>query len=253
MEELKKNFNLPNALTLLRVLSLPVFIYFLFQKELVYQVWAFFIFALASITDLVDGYLARKWNQETEFGKFLDPLADKFLVIGAFTTFLFLHKQIELWMVLVVIIRDMLITILRWLAIREGFSLRTTMMGKVKTAFQMGTILIILVIFMLISGPRRAMINDIYSLGIANGLSTFQIANQNFSLFMNEWNSSTGMNLQQFFNRIASFLPYFGMLITTIITLLSGLRYMISNSRLLKPKHIMIAIRGSHASQRHSS
>jgi cardiolipin synthase len=106
---------------------------------------------------------------------------------------------------------------------------------------------------MLISGPRRAMINDIYSLGIANGLSTFQIANQNFSLFMNEWNSSTGMNLQQFFNRIASFLPYFGMLITTIITLLSGLRYMISNSRLLKPKHIMIAIRGSHASQRHSS
>jgi cardiolipin synthase len=130
----------------------------------------------------VDGYLARKWNQETEFGKFLDPLADKFLVIGTFITFLFLHKQIELWMVLVVIFRDMLITILRWLAIREGFSLRTTVMGKVKTAFQMGTILTILIIFMLISGKRRTMINDlIYN---RNAKWTFSISNSKFEFIV---------------------------------------------------------------------
>jgi cardiolipin synthase len=253
MEDFKRNLNIPNALTLLRVLSLPLFIYFLFQKELIFQIWAFFIFALASITDLVDGYLARKWNQETEFGKFLDPLADKFLVIGTFVTFLFLHKQIELWMVLVVIFRDMLITILRWLAIREGFSLRTTVMGKVKTAFQMGTILTILIIFMLISGKRRTMINDSYTIEMQNGLSAFQIASSNLLSFVQEWKDEPSMNLQQIFNRIAGFLPFFGMLITTIITLLSGLRYVISNSRLLKPKNILIAIRGSHASQRHTS
>lgn len=251
MEEFKRNFNIPNVLTVLRVMSLPIFVYFLFQKDLVYQVWAFAIFALASITDLVDGYIARKLNQETEFGKFLDPLADKFLVIGAFTTFLFLHQQIELWMVLVIIFRDMFITFLRWLAIKQGFSLRTTRMGKVKTAFQMGTICIILVIFMLISGQRRVLINELYMLESANGLTTFEIAVSNLSQFMNGWKNGEAWNFQQILNRVASFLPYFGMLLTTIITLLSGLRYLFSNLRLLRPRNIYVAFRGKHASQRH--
>lgn len=252
MEVFWKNFNLPNVLTTLRVLSLPFFVYFLFQKELVFQVWAFVIFALASITDLVDGYLARKWNQETEFGKFLDPLADKFLVIGAFTTFLFLHQQIELWMVLVIVFRDMLITFLRWLAIREGFSLRTTRMGKVKTAFQMGTICIILMIFMLISGQRRIMINELYLQEVSQGLTIFEVAVNNYFLFWEEWNANGSLDFQQTLNRVASFLPYFGMLLTTIITLWSGLRYLFSNFRLLKPKNIYLAIRGKHASKRHT-
>lgn len=250
-EDIKKNFNLPNILTVLRVLSLPFFIYFLFQKELVFQVWAFVIFAIASITDLVDGYLARKWNQETEFGKFLDPLADKFLVIGAFITFLFLHRQIELWMVLIIVLRDMSITFLRWLAIKEGFSLRTTVMGKVKTAFQMGTICIILVIFMLISGNRRVLINELYTIETLNGLSTFEIATNNLLVFLEGWRVGEDWNFQQVLNRIASFLPYFGMLLTTLITILSGLRYIVSNARLLRPRNIYIAFRGKHASQRH--
>ncbi|MCC5813365.1 MAG: CDP-diacylglycerol--glycerol-3-phosphate 3-phosphatidyltransferase [Leptospira sp.] len=248
---MKKNLNIPNILTILRVLSLPIFVYFLFQKELIFQVWAFAIFAIASITDLVDGYLARKLNQETELGKFLDPLADKFLVIGAFTTFLFIHQQIELWMVLVIVFRDMLITFLRWLAIKEGFSLRTTRMGKVKTAFQMGTICIILVIFMLISGQRRVLINELYMMEMEQGLTTFEIAVNNLSLFWEGWRSGEVWNFQQILNRIASFLPYFGMLLTTIITLLSGLRYLFSNLRLLRPRNIYVAFRGKHASQRH--
>ncbi|WCL48394.1 CDP-diacylglycerol--glycerol-3-phosphate 3-phosphatidyltransferase [Leptospira sp. GIMC2001] len=253
MEDLRKNFNLPNILTGLRVLSLPVFIYFLFRSELIYQVWAFVIFAIASITDLVDGYLARKWNQETELGKFLDPLADKFLVIGSFTAFLFLNNQIELWMVLVIVFRDILITFLRWLAIREGFSLRTTRMGKIKTTFQMGTILIILVIFMLISGKRRALINELYDMQGAEGLTTFEIASTNFAQFIDDWNNKPDLSLQQIMNRIASFLPYYGMLLTTIITLWSGIRYLISNFRLLRPRNIYIAFRGRHAGNRHTS
>jgi CDP-diacylglycerol--glycerol-3-phosphate 3-phosphatidyltransferase len=78
----EKNFNIPNFLTVIRILLVPVFIYYLFKEELFYNILAFAIFLIASITDLVDGYLARKWNQTTEFGKFLDPLADKILVIG---------------------------------------------------------------------------------------------------------------------------------------------------------------------------
>ncbi len=249
--EFQKNANLPNLLTVIRVLSLPFFIFFLFQKEIEYQFWAFVVFVIASITDLVDGYLARKLNQETEFGRFLDPLADKFLVIGAFVTFLFIHQQIELWMVLIIIFRDMLITFLRWLAIKEGFTLRTTIMGKVKTAFQMGTICIILLIFMLITGNRRNLINELYEIEHANGLTTFEIATKNLMEFMDGWRRGENWNFQQTLNRIASFLPYFGMLITTIITLLSGIRYLISNLRLLKPRNIYVAFKGRHASTRH--
>ncbi|WP_411822277.1 CDP-diacylglycerol--glycerol-3-phosphate 3-phosphatidyltransferase [Leptospira sp. 'Mane'] len=233
MEDWKTIANIPNLLTVLRVLALPFFIFALFQKEISFQIFAFILFALASITDLVDGYLARKWNQQTEFGKFLDPLADKFLVIGCFVTFLFIHEPIEVWMVVLIIARDMLITFLRYIAVRSGTSLRTTMMGKVKTAFQMGAILIILVIFMLISGKRRAMINDMYLLGRTAGLSTFEIACANAHGFADMISSEEEKESSEVFTSIASFVPYFGMLFTTIITVISGLRYIFTNYKLL--------------------
>jgi CDP-diacylglycerol--glycerol-3-phosphate 3-phosphatidyltransferase len=157
---LKANFNLPNVLTVLRVLLVPFFIYFLIQDDFFFRLYALIIFLLASFTDLIDGYLARKWKQETEFGKFLDPLADKILVVSSFLTFILLDEQIELWMVLLIILRDMLITSLRWLAIRSGTSLHTTMMGKIKTAFQMGAIFVILVLFMAVSTKQRNAINE---------------------------------------------------------------------------------------------
>lgn len=248
VSSIKNILNLPNFLTLLRLIILPIFIYFLFQKEFIYQFWAFILFLVASITDLVDGYIARKLNQETEFGKFLDPLADKFLVIGTFITFLFLHQQIELWMVLVIVFRDMLITFLRWLAVREGKPLRTTVMAKVKTAFQMGTIIFILIIFLLISGNRKNIINELYMIRIEEGYSTFEIATMNFLEFMEGWREGEKWTFQQILNRIASFLPYFGMLLTTIITFLSGVRYLVANYKLLKPSNIILAFRGKHAS-----
>ena len=87
--------NFPNILTILRILLVPFFIYFLLQEQLFYKIIAFTLFSLASITDFIDGYLARKWKQETEFGKFLDPFADKILVVGAFLALILLDEQIE--------------------------------------------------------------------------------------------------------------------------------------------------------------
>ena len=140
----KSAFNIPNSLTVIRVLVVPFFIYCLFQVGIVYKIIALAIFILASVTDFIDGYLARKWNQETEFGKFLDPLADKILVVSAFAAFIILYAQIEVWMVLLIILRDMLITSLRYLAIIQGSSMKTSKMGKVKTAVQMISIILIL-------------------------------------------------------------------------------------------------------------
>ncbi|MDZ4726488.1 MAG: CDP-diacylglycerol--glycerol-3-phosphate 3-phosphatidyltransferase [Leptospira sp.] len=233
MEDWKTIANLPNLLTVLRVVALPFFVYALFQKEIEFQVFAFVLFALASITDLIDGYLARKWNQQTEFGKFLDPLADKFLVIGCFVAFLFLHEPIEVWMVVLIVGRDMLITFLRYIAVRSGTSLQTTMMGKVKTAFQMGAILIILVTFMLVSGNRKAMINEMYSLGKTAGLSTFEIANENAKSFFHTIQNETLPDSTDLITLAAAFIPYYGMLLTTIITVISGMRYIFTNYSLL--------------------
>lgn len=187
------------------------------------------IFAIASISDLVDGYLARKWNQETELGKFLDPLADKFLVLGSFVAFLFLNEQIEVWMVAIILFRDMLITALRTLAIREGESLKTTMLGKVKTAFQMGTIIILLLLFILISGKRWKWINLEYREAYALGYTTFEVAKNNFKEFLERKDSAT---LNDLILLLGGFVPYFGMLFTTIITFFSGFRYMLTNYKL---------------------
>ncbi|MBE7411263.1 MAG: CDP-diacylglycerol--glycerol-3-phosphate 3-phosphatidyltransferase [Leptospiraceae bacterium] len=235
----EKELNFPNILTVVRVLIVPFFIYFLFQDGLVYRVTAFLFFVLASLTDLIDGYLARKWNQETEFGKFLDPLADKILVIGSFITFILLDEQIELWMVLLIIFRDMLITTLRFLAIRLNKSLRTTMMGKVKTTFQMTAILLLLIFFMLLSIRERNAINLIFENGRASGLTVFEIANDNFFNLYNTLSSGIQLSISQCIFQIATFVPYYAMLFTTFITVLSGLRYLVTNLELLKLQNLL--------------
>ncbi|EQA36837.1 CDP-diacylglycerol--glycerol-3-phosphate 3-phosphatidyltransferase [Leptospira inadai serovar Lyme str. 10] len=235
---MNSNINIPNTLTVLRVVSLPFFIWFLYQKEPVFHVAALLLFAAASVTDFIDGYLARKWKQETEFGKFLDPLADKIIVVGCFTTFIFLHEQIELWMVLLIIGRDMLITTLRYLAIRQGGSIRTTMLGKVKTAFQMGAIILILIFFILVSSKKRILINEVYHSGKEAGFTVFGIASGNASAFFASWKEQGLPNWGDLVFGLGGFVPYFGMLITTFITVLSGLRYLISNREVLRPSAI---------------
>ena len=122
-------------LTVLRVILIPVFIWMIIQPDFYLRFVGLIVFGIASATDWLDGYLARRWKVTSEFGKFLDPLADKFLVISALFALLYLEDQIEVWMVLVIITRDILITVMRWLAIRRGKSLKTSRLGKAKTFF----------------------------------------------------------------------------------------------------------------------
>lgn len=235
----KSEINIPNILTVIRVLVVPFFLFCLFQEGVTYKIIAFLIFVLASVTDFIDGYLARKWNQETEFGKFLDPLADKILVVSAFVAFIILHAQIEVWMVLLIILRDMLITSLRYLAIMQGSSMKTSKMGKVKTAVQMVSIILILFSFIVVSTGKNKAINQIYLEGRESGLYVHQIAYDNFQKFTHKPNFPNKLKVTEWVDGIASFLPYYIMLITTFITILSGLKYLISNYYLFKPNEIM--------------
>ena len=150
--------NLPNALTIFRVILTPLFIYLLFSSSTYSNFYALIIFILASVTDAFDGYYARKYNIETEFGNFLDPLADKILVSSAFISFYFLDL-IELWMVVVILSRDFFITCLRIVMKKNGQSLKTSRIAKSKTAVQL-----ILIIFILIFLALEKMEASIFSL-----------------------------------------------------------------------------------------
>ncbi len=219
--------NVPNTLSTLRILSVPICVYFLIQPEAWKREVAFLIFVLASLTDLVDGYIARKYRQETELGRFLDPLADKALVIGSLLAFLSITEQIQLWMVLCIIARDVLISLLRYLAIRRGSFLRTSIFGKIKTAFQVFSISMVFLSLMIVSYAERHSINDMYRNEKENyGLGTWKVAYENLASFI-------AMPDQNIAYVLASFLPYLLMLVTTIVTIISGIRYVYSNSHLL--------------------
>ncbi len=150
--------NLPNALTIFRVILTPFFIYLLFSSSMYSNLYALIIFILASVTDAFDGYYARKYNIETEFGNFLDPLADKILVSSAFISF-YLLDLIKLWMVVVILSRDFFITCLRIVMKKNGQSLKTSRIAKSKTAVQL-----ILIIFILIFLAVEKMEASMFSL-----------------------------------------------------------------------------------------
>jgi cardiolipin synthase len=207
------------------VLFIPIFIYLILQPSRASHIAAFALFVVASLTDLIDGYLARRLNQETEFGKFLDPLADKFLVLAAFITFIFLSEQIQIWMVLCIAGRDVFITCLRYLAVYQGKSLRTSRLAKVKTAFQMFSIIAILLSFMFLTVGERFLINRDYHDAVAAGVSRWDVAAENFFRFL-----SGGYD--NFLYGLATFLPYYLMMLTTWITIISFVRYLITNHQL---------------------
>ena len=138
--------NLPNLLTIIRMALVPVFIVFFYLGQggaVIYLVLAFIVFVAASATDAVDGYIARKENMITNFGKLMDPLADKVLTTAAFIVFVDVHI-IPAWMVIVILAREFIITGLRGVAASEGVVIAAELSGKLKTVFQMVAICLIL-------------------------------------------------------------------------------------------------------------
>lgn len=152
-----KKMNVPNTLSLIRALLVPVFVAtLLFMREI--PVWCCvvptIVYSLTGLTDMLDGKIARKYNLVTDFGKFIDPLADKFMVIGsaiAILIWMMLNGEVKLamvfvWVVLIVLLRELGVTSLRLVvAGKSGIVVAASMLGKIKTVSQMvGTVVILM-------------------------------------------------------------------------------------------------------------
>lgn len=135
--------NMANRLTISRIILTFVFMFFLFCKGVFAKSAAFLIFSLAALSDFLDGRIAKQKNIISDFGKFMDPVADKILVLAAFAAFVQMHL-IEAWMLVIIIARELLITSLRLFALNKGKILAASRSGKHKTAFQILVIFCIL-------------------------------------------------------------------------------------------------------------
>ncbi|APG26840.1 CDP-diacylglycerol--glycerol-3-phosphate 3-phosphatidyltransferase [Syntrophotalea acetylenivorans] len=134
------SLNLPNLLTLGRIACIPLLVSFLFFDGRGSSFGAALIFSLAAITDWLDGYLARKWQVVTVLGKFLDPLADKLIVMAALIMLIPLGR-VPAWAVFVILAREIIITGLRSIAATEGIVIAASNLGKYKTILQMVAII----------------------------------------------------------------------------------------------------------------
>lgn len=141
--------NLPNLLTLLRILLVPVFVWLVFFCSAPNSIaWALLVFAVASFTDFLDGYLARKWQVISNFGKIMDPLADKLLVLSALTA-LTLLQPFKLYPLILILIalREVLVSLLREVYVKKGIVIPADKLGKLKTVLQMFGIIAALVLW----------------------------------------------------------------------------------------------------------
>lgn len=138
-----KEMNLPNQLTIIRILLIPVFLLFLFITEGIFRFLPLIIFIGAAITDTIDGHIARRDNLITDFGKFMDPLADKLLTASAFIAFIEID-YLSSWVVILIISREFIISGIRTLAASKGVTIAANSWGKIKTVFQMVLIVVIL-------------------------------------------------------------------------------------------------------------
>lgn len=128
--------SLPNQLSILRIILTPVFVILFFSDTLLIRYFSLLIFTAAVLTDWYDGYIARKYDYISEWGKFLDPLADKILVLTSLIVFNRLG-YIPNWMVWVIVVRDVVITSLRLFSIKSNKPMKTIFLGKVKTCGQL--------------------------------------------------------------------------------------------------------------------
>jgi CDP-diacylglycerol--glycerol-3-phosphate 3-phosphatidyltransferase len=137
--------NLPNLLTLLRIMLVPALVVALLGKTPAGDVLAAVVFALASLTDFIDGYLARARDSITTFGKLMDPLADKLLIIAALITLVSLHR-LAAWVAMVIITRELAVTVLRLGATQAGVVMSASSFGKAKTCLQIAAILAVIAV-----------------------------------------------------------------------------------------------------------
>ena len=172
---------IPNFLTSTRILLVPVFLYCLFTDFSHGKLLALIVFLSAAITDAYDGKIARKYDIESKFGVFFDPLADKLLVLSAFYGFMFLpvlSTTVKLWMIILISFRDILVTLMRTLMQYKGVTMITSKAGKLKTFLQITTINFILIYLILKSykvdiSPDILQYNSLYFLMVITTLITF--------------------------------------------------------------------------------
>lgn len=188
--------HIPNILTVLRMILTPLFIYCVLSGR--HQIYAIIIFFIASVSDWFDGYLARKYDLTSEWGRFWDPLADKILVLSALLSFVYLGL-VKLWMVMIILVRDCIVTGLRSYALVKGKPMMTNIFAKMKTATQLAMIGIIL-IFIVFQSLMVELGNEI-NVYISNTVAMMTTYN----------------------------VIYGGMFIVTIITICSGLIYLYQN------------------------
>lgn len=132
--------NLPNKLTIARIIAVP---FFIAAYYLEWHLAAFLIFIIASFTDMLDGQIARKYNLVTNFGKIMDPLADKVLVYSAFC--LMVPDPVPAWMLIIILAREFLVAGVRTVAASEGIVIAAAMSGKIKTVLQMVAVCMLLI------------------------------------------------------------------------------------------------------------
>ncbi len=190
--------NLPNKLTIARIILAPFFMIFLLIDNVYLRYLSTLLFVVAALTDLYDGYLARKTGVITGFGKFMDPLADKILVSTAFISFVALG-YVRTWMVLVIILREFLVTGLRSLAAYKGVVILPSYLAQWKTACQMTVIIIILIYI--------------------NLKSTLIPSGYNWTIFTTD-------SAQRVFDVMV--------FVTMLLTVVTGIDYLIKNAFLLK-------------------
>src|ERR1700733_3648050 len=141
--------NVPNVLTVIRILLVPVLIVALLEKTGGGDLLAAIVFAVASATDAVDGYLARSRNSVTTFGKLMDPIADKLLIIAALVALVSLDR-LQAWVAMVIIAREFAVTVLRVAAgTQQGVIISASWLGKIKTATQ-----VLMVMLLIAFDPR---------------------------------------------------------------------------------------------------
>ena len=194
--------NLANKLTMIRIFLVPVFLVFITVKDIPYgSIIATVIFIIASLTDQLDGHIARSRNQITNFGKFMDPLADKLLVTAALVSLVEL-KLVAGWAVVVILAREFAVSGLRTLAASDGIVIAASWWGKIKTVTQMIAILLLLL-----------------KVNINTSASAISFVNNN-SL------------LSSFF----TYVPETIMFIAVLITIISGIDYFVKNRHVISMK-----------------